>query len=130
MRGGATLHEVVSNTRFLILPWVHSPGQASKVLGPAERRLLVDWQQRYGFALALLQTFVESPRHTGTCHHADTGNGSDAPPAGASPAPASPPNCRPVAATCERLAGHETVTLRRYRISLSNDLRSPQPASR
>lgn len=64
------LHRVVNNTRFLILPWVHSPGLASKVLGMAARRLPKDWQQRYCFAPVLLETFVESPRHRGTCYRA------------------------------------------------------------
>jgi hypothetical protein len=64
------LHRVVNNTRFLILPWVHSPGLASKVLSMAARRLPADWQQRYGFAPVLLETFVESPRHKGTCYRA------------------------------------------------------------
>ena len=57
------LHRVVNNTRFLILPWVHSPGLASKVLGMAARRLPADWQQRYGFAPVLLETFVARVRH-------------------------------------------------------------------
>ena len=64
------LPRVVNNTRFLILPWVHSLGLASKVLGMAARRLPADWQQRYGFAPVLLETFVESPRHKGTCYRA------------------------------------------------------------
>lgn len=64
------LHRVVNNTRFLILPWVHSPGLASKVLGMAARRLPKDWQHRYGFEPVLLETFVESPRHKGTCYRA------------------------------------------------------------
>ena len=62
------LHRVINNTRFLILPWVHSPGLASKVLAMAARRLAPDWRQRYGFEPALLETFVESPRHKGTCY--------------------------------------------------------------
>jgi len=32
----------------------------------AARRLPADWQQRYGFAPVLLETFVESPRHKGS----------------------------------------------------------------
>jgi hypothetical protein len=40
------------------------------VLGMAARRLPGDWQQRYGFAPVLLETFVESPRHKGTCYRA------------------------------------------------------------
>jgi len=66
----AQLHRVVNNTRFVILPWVQCPGLASKVLGMAARRLAKDWQQRYGFAPVLLETFVESPRHKGTCYRA------------------------------------------------------------
>ena len=34
------------------------------------RRLPKGWQQRYGFALVLLETFVESPRHKGRCYRA------------------------------------------------------------
>lgn len=62
------LHRVVNNTRFLVLPWVHSPSLASKVLGMAARCLPAGWQQRYGFAPVLLEPFVESPRHKGTCY--------------------------------------------------------------
>ncbi|BAU57422.1 hypothetical protein HH1059_07310 [Halorhodospira halochloris] len=61
---------VVNNTRFLILPWVQVRGLASKILGLAARQLPLDWQQRYGFQPVLLETFVEWPRHTGTCYKA------------------------------------------------------------
>jgi hypothetical protein len=64
------LHRVVNNTRFLILPWVQCRGLASKVLAMTARRLAADWQQRYGFEPVLLETFVESPRHKGTCYRA------------------------------------------------------------
>ena len=57
-------------TRFLILPWVQCPGLASKVLAMAARRLPEDWQLRYGFKPVLLETFVESARHKGTCYRA------------------------------------------------------------
>ena len=60
----------MNNTRFLILPWVQCPGLASKVLGMAARRLPKDWQQRYGVEPVLMETFVESPRHKGTCYRA------------------------------------------------------------
>ena len=33
------------NTRFLIMPWVHVPHQASHILGQMSRRLSSDWQQ-------------------------------------------------------------------------------------
>ncbi len=64
------LHRVVNNTRFLILPWVQCCGLASKVLGMVALRLPKDWQQRYGFEPVLLETFVENPRHKGTCYRA------------------------------------------------------------
>jgi len=66
----SNLQLVVNNTRFLILPWVQSKGLASKILALAARRLPKDWQQRYGYSPVLLETFVESPRHKGTCYKA------------------------------------------------------------
>jgi hypothetical protein len=33
-------------------------------------RLSVDWQQKYGHPIYLLETFVEQPRFTGTCYRA------------------------------------------------------------
>jgi len=64
------LHRVVNNARFLILPWVQSKGLASKILALTARDLPHQWQQRYGFRPVLLETFVESPRHQGTCYKA------------------------------------------------------------
>jgi hypothetical protein len=34
------------------------------------RQLPNDWQQRYGYRPALLETFVETQRHRGTCYKA------------------------------------------------------------
>ena len=64
------LQLVVNNARFLILPWVHSKGLASKILSIAARQLPLDWQTRYGYRPVLLETFVETPRHKGTCYKA------------------------------------------------------------
>lgn len=64
------LQLVVNNARFLILPWVHSKGLASKILALAARQLPHDWYRRYGLRPVLLETFVESPRHRGTCYKA------------------------------------------------------------
>ena len=64
------LQLIVNNTRFLILPWVQIKGLASKILALAARQLPNDWQQRYGYRPVLLETFVEWPRHTGTCYKA------------------------------------------------------------
>ena len=64
------LQLVVNNARFLILPWIQSKGLASKILAMAARRLPVDWQARYGYRPVMFETFVESPRHKGTCYKA------------------------------------------------------------
>jgi hypothetical protein len=64
------LHLIVNNARFLILPWVHSPNLASKLLAMTALQLPKDWLQRYGYQPLLLETFVESPRFYGTCYKA------------------------------------------------------------
>ena len=64
------LQLVVNNARFLILPWIQSKGLASKILSVVSRQLPNDWQQRYGYRPVLLETFVETPRHRGTCYKA------------------------------------------------------------
>lgn len=64
------LQLIVNNARFLILPWIQSKGLASKILAMAARQLPRDWQTRYGYSPVMLETFVESPRHKGTCYKA------------------------------------------------------------
>ena len=64
------LQLVVNNARFLILPWIQSKGLASKILSMIARQLPHDWHQRYGYRPVLLETFVESERHRGTCYKA------------------------------------------------------------
>jgi hypothetical protein len=64
------LQLVVNNARFLILPWIQSKGLASKILSKIARQLPLDWHQRYGYSPVLLETFVESQRHRGTCYKA------------------------------------------------------------
>lgn len=64
------LQLVVNNARFLILPWIQSKGLASKILSLVGRQLPNDWYMRYGYRPALLETFVETPRHLGTCYKA------------------------------------------------------------
>jgi len=64
------LQLVVNNARFLILPWIHSKGLASKILSLIARQLPHHWHQRYGYRPVLLETFVESARHRGTCYKA------------------------------------------------------------
>lgn len=64
------LHLVVNNARFLILPWIRCQNLASRILALITRRLMDDWHTRYGYRPALLETFVEKPRFTGTCYKA------------------------------------------------------------
>jgi hypothetical protein len=66
----ANLHLVVGNPRFLILPWVKVPNLASHLLSRVTRRLGDDWEVRYGYRPVLAETFVEVPRHLGTCYQA------------------------------------------------------------
>jgi len=66
----ATLHRVVSNDRFLILPTVQVKHLASKVLSLALARLPEDWEQRYQIRPVLVETFVDPTRFAGTCYEA------------------------------------------------------------
>jgi len=61
---------VLNNARFLILPWVQVKNLASKVLALAAARIPGDFAARYGERVVLLETFVEIPRHRGTCYRA------------------------------------------------------------
>lgn len=58
---------ITNNARFLILPWVKVKNLASRILAQAARRIPVDWQVRYGYSPALLETCVEQGR-AGTCY--------------------------------------------------------------
>ena len=66
----ARLALLVNNARFLLLPWVRIPHLASKVLALSTRGLSACWQQRYGHAVVLAETFVDSARFAGTCYRA------------------------------------------------------------
>lgn len=65
-----TLQLVVNNSRFLILPKVKVAGLASHVLAQCCKRLSDDWQERYSYRPALLETFIERGRFSGTCYRA------------------------------------------------------------
>lgn len=64
------LYLVVNNNRFLIFPWVKVKNLASRALALAARRIRDDWQERYGYAPVLLETFVDGSRYSGTCYRA------------------------------------------------------------
>ena len=64
------LQRIVSNGRFLILPWVRVQGLASKILAMGARQMPGDWEIRYGCRPLLLETLVDSARFRGTCYRA------------------------------------------------------------
>jgi len=66
----ANLRLVANNTRYLLLPWARIPNLASRALGQAARQLQGDWLRTYGYAPALLETFVDSSLYKGTCYKA------------------------------------------------------------
>jgi Druantia protein DruA len=61
---------IANNVRFLVLPWVEVRQLASHVLGLLARRVRRDWLEKYGHAVALLETFIEEERFPGTCYRA------------------------------------------------------------
>jgi len=63
------LQRIVSNSRFLILPWVRIPNLASRVLGVMARHFPADWQRAYGIEPVLVETLVEAGR-SGACYRA------------------------------------------------------------
>ncbi|MBI2191400.1 MAG: IS4 family transposase [Planctomycetes bacterium] len=66
----AHLREVISNSRFLILPTVHVVNLASHVLSRCLNRLRGDWRERYGYEPVLVETFVDPRRFRGTSYQA------------------------------------------------------------
>jgi hypothetical protein len=64
------LQFIVSNSRFLIPPFVTIRGLASKILSLAAHRLPEDWERLYGYRPLLLETLVERARFSGTCYKA------------------------------------------------------------
>ena len=64
------LRLIANNTRYLLLPWARMPNLASRVLGKAARQIQGDWLQTYGYAPALLETFVDSTLYKGISYKA------------------------------------------------------------
>jgi GNAT superfamily N-acetyltransferase len=61
---------IANNSRFLILPDWHRPNVGSRILSLTERRIVIDWQARFGHALVLLETFVDPRRFHGGVYRA------------------------------------------------------------
>jgi hypothetical protein len=64
------LQFIVSNSRFLIPPFVTVRGLASKILSLAAHHLSKDWEHLYGYRPLLMETLVERARFSGTCYKA------------------------------------------------------------
>jgi len=64
------LQRIVSNSRFLVLPWVRVKNLASKVLSLTQCQLRRDWEDRYGVELLLAETLVDRARYRGSCYRA------------------------------------------------------------
>lgn len=66
----ANLQRVISQSRFLILPWVRIANLASVVLSRALRQLRSDWLAHYGVEPLLVETLVDASRYSGHCYRA------------------------------------------------------------
>ena len=64
------LHLIVNNARFLMLPDIHIPNLASRILSLNLRRLSRDWVHVYGHPVLIAETFVDTGRFTGACYKA------------------------------------------------------------
>ncbi len=61
------LHLAVSNSRFLVMPWVRVDNLASKALSMALRQLSGRWEERHACRPVLCETFVDPTRFDGAC---------------------------------------------------------------
>lgn len=62
-------HRVLTQQRFLLLPWVNVQNLASHVLALSEQYIASDWLRNYGYQPVLLETFVDST-FDGACYKA------------------------------------------------------------
>jgi SRSO17 transposase len=64
----ALLKHVVSNNRFLILPWVEIKNLASHLLSQTLKMLKKDWPALFGDEPFVVETFVDREKFKGTCY--------------------------------------------------------------
>ncbi len=64
------LQHLVSQSRFLLLPWVQVKHLASHVLARSARPLAIDWPRHYQVRPLLLETLVDERYYRGTCYRA------------------------------------------------------------
>ncbi len=61
---------LLGNSRFLIFPWVSVKNLASHVLALLSRRVVDDWDSRWGYRPLLMESFVDPAHHEGSCYKA------------------------------------------------------------
>jgi hypothetical protein len=61
---------VINNSRYLIFPWVKVRNLASHVLGQISRQIRGHWQEIWGYAPVLMETFVDPQHYQGSCYQA------------------------------------------------------------
>lgn len=64
------VRKIVSNSRFLIVPWLRVKNLASHVMSKALKRLSVDWEEAYQTRPVLVETYVDKERYDGACYKA------------------------------------------------------------
>ena len=64
------LQKIISNSRFLIFPWVQVKNLASSVLSLAAKTVPQDWIDCYGRRPVLMETLVDGKQYNGTCYQA------------------------------------------------------------
>ena len=64
------LQKIITNSRYLIFPWVQVKNLASSVLSLAVKTVPNDWFDCYGCRPVLIETLVDQKRYAGTCYRA------------------------------------------------------------
>ena len=64
----AKLPHLLTNNRFLILPWIRVRNLASHVLSKSLRQIREDWEKQYEVTPYMIETFVDRERYQGTCY--------------------------------------------------------------
>jgi hypothetical protein len=64
------LQKIISNSRFLIFPWVQVKNLASSILSLAAKTVPNDWLGCYGRRPVLMETLVDGKHYSGTCYQA------------------------------------------------------------
>jgi SRSO17 transposase len=63
-------YKVITNTRFLIVPWIKARNLASHILSKNIKLLAHDWKSQFKHEPVLLETFVDPNYFHGTCYRA------------------------------------------------------------